>query len=94
MEQYWGIEFRRNMVLVSRTLDLEDRFNEKAFGVAVVSAKCRYFADRAPAWLTLDVDDKCHGFSDLGFDVGEGGLRMIAHHQIGKAPNAFSAELA
>ena len=41
------------------------------------------------AWLTLDMDDKIDGFSDLGFGVGERGLRVASHDQIGEAREGF-----
>jgi hypothetical protein len=40
-------------------------------------------------WLPLDMDDKINGFSDLGFGVGEGGLRVVAHDQIGETAEGF-----
>ena len=44
--------------------------------------------------LTLDMDDKIDGFSDLSFGIGERALRVAAHDEIGEAVRAFSAELA
>ena len=40
-------------------------------------------------WLTLDMDDEIDGFSDLSFGVGEGGLRVATHDQIGEAREGF-----
>ena len=40
-------------------------------------------------WLTLDMDDKIDGFSDLRFGIGEGGLRVATHDQIGEAAEGF-----
>ena len=40
-------------------------------------------------WLTFDMDDKIDGFSDLGFGIGEGGLRVATHDQIGEAREGF-----
>ena len=39
--------------------------------------------------LPLDMDDKIDGFSDLRFGIGEGGLRVAAHDQIGEAREGF-----
>src|SRR5260370_28365576 len=64
---------------------LEYRVDQEAFRVTVVAAKRQNFADDAAAWLTLNMDNEIDGFSNLGFGIGEGGLRVIAHHQIGEA---------
>ena len=70
-------------------LYLEYGLNKEAFRVAVIAAKRQDFADNAAAWLTLDMDDKIDSFSDLGFGIGEGGLRVTAHHQIGETVKGF-----
>ena len=64
---------------------LEYRLDQEALRVAVVAAKRQDFADNAAARLPLDMDDEIDGFSDLGFGIGEGGLRVVAHDQIGEA---------
>ncbi len=64
---------------------LEYGFDQEAFGVAVVAPKSQDFTDDAAARLPLDMDDEIDCFSDLGFGVGEGGLRMVPHDQIGEA---------
>src|SRR5271169_1675621 len=66
-------------------LHLEYRLDEEAFGVAVVSPESEHFADDAARRVPLDVDDEVDGFSDLRFGVGEGGLGMAAHDQIGES---------
>ena len=63
---------------------LEDRLDQEALGVPVVSTKRQHFAEDAAPWLPLNMDDKINGFPDLGFGVGEGGLRVVAHDQIGE----------
>ena len=70
-------------------LHLEDGLNKEAFRVAVVAAKRKHFADNAAAWLTLNMDDKIDSFSDLGFGIGEGALRVAAHDEIGEAVKGF-----
>ena len=52
-------------------------------------AKRQDFADNAARWSTLDMDDKIDGFSDLRFGIGEGGLRVATHDQIGEAREGF-----
>jgi hypothetical protein len=63
---------------------LEYRLDQEAFRVAVLAAKSESFADDAAAWLTLNMDDEIACRSDLRFGVGEGGLRVIAHNQVGE----------
>ncbi len=70
-------------------LYLEYRLDQEAFRVAVVPAKRQDFADNAAALLPLDMDDKIDGFSDLRFGIGEGGLRVATHDQIGEAREGF-----
>src|ERR1700732_5006794 len=68
---------------------LEDRLNQETLGVPVVSTKRQHFPKDAAPWLSLNVDDKVNGFCDLGFGVGEGGLRVVAHDQIGETTERF-----
>jgi len=68
---------------------LEHRFDQKAFRIAVVSAQRQHFTDDAEARLPLDMDYEIDGFSDLRFGLGEGGLRVAAHDQIGKPVKGF-----
>ncbi len=70
-------------------LHLEDRLDQEALRVAVVSTKGQDFADNAAARLPLDMDDEINGFSDLRFGIGEGALRVAAHDQIGEAVKGF-----
>jgi len=35
------------------------------------------------------MDNEINGFSDLRFGIGEGGLRVAAHDQIGEASEGF-----
>jgi hypothetical protein len=58
---------------------LEDWLDQETLGVPVVSTKRQHFADDAAPWLPLNMDDKIDGFPDLGFGIGESGLRMVAH---------------
>ena len=39
--------------------------------------------------LTLDMDDKIDGFSDLSFGVGERALPVATHDKIGEAREGF-----
>ncbi len=66
-------------------IHLKYGINEEAPRVAVVSAKSQHFADGAATRLALDMDNEIDRFSDLRFGVREGRLRMVAHHEIGKA---------
>ena len=66
-------------------LHLEDRLDEKAFEVAIVSVQCQYLADNATTRFSFDMDDEIDCLSDFGFCVGERGLPMIAHDKIGEA---------
>src|ERR1700674_5615321 len=68
---------------------LEYRLNQEALRFAVVSAKRQHLAEDAAARLSFNMDDKIDGFSDLGFGVGEGGLRVAAHDQIGETSKGF-----
>ena len=70
-------------------LHLEYRLDQEALRVAVVSTKGEDFADNAAARLPLDMDDEINRFSDLRFGIGEGGLRVVAHNQIGEAPEGL-----
>jgi hypothetical protein len=70
-------------------LYLEDGLNKEAFRVAVTAAKRKYLADNAAARLPLDMDDKVDSFCDLGFGIGEGVLRVTAHHEIGETVKGF-----
>src|SRR5271169_2344962 len=72
-------------VLCCGMVHLEYRVDQEAFGVAVVAAKAQHFADDAAARLALDMHDEIDGFCNLGFGIGEGGLRVVAHDQIGEA---------
>src|SRR5208282_6474424 len=72
-------------VLCCGMFHLEYRLDEEAFGVAVVAAKAQHFADDATARLALDMHHEIDGFCNLSFGVGEGRLRVVAHHQIGEA---------
>jgi hypothetical protein len=58
---------------------LEDRLDQEALGVPVVSTNRQDFPEDAAARLPLNMNDKINGFPDLGFGVGEGGLRVVAH---------------
>jgi hypothetical protein len=49
------------------------------------SREGEHFADDAAARLALDMHDKIDGFCNLGFGIGEGRLRVVAHDQIGEA---------
>ena len=51
----------------------------------VVALQSEHFADDAPAWLALDMDDEVNRFSDLGFYIGDGGLSVRTHDEIGEA---------
>lgn len=68
---------------------LEYRLDQEAFRIAVVATKRQHFAENAAPWLALDMHDKINGFSDLSFGVGEGGLGVVAHHQIGETSESF-----
>ena len=68
---------------------LENRLYQKAFCVPVVSTNRQHFAEDAAPWLPLNVDDEINGFPDLGFGVGEGGLRVVANDQIGEPAERF-----
>src|ERR1019366_8533180 len=70
-------------------LHLEHRLNQEALRIAVVSTKGQDFAHDATARLPLEMDDEINGFSDLRFGIGEGGLRVAAHDQIGEASEGF-----
>jgi hypothetical protein len=37
----------------------------------------------------VDMDDEINGFSDLRFGIGEGGLRVATHDEIGEASEGF-----
>src|SRR5580658_3634233 len=52
---------------------------------SVVAVQAKDFADDAPARLASHMDDEIDGFSDLGFDVRKGRLRMAARYEIRKA---------
>ena len=80
---------RRILCSNRRVLALEDRLNQEALRVAIVSTKREHFAKNAAARLTLDMCNKIDGFSDLGLDVGVGGLRVVAHDQIGEPVESF-----
>src|SRR5258705_5996951 len=71
--------------LCSRMIHLKYGINEEAPRVAVVSAKSQHFADGAATRLALDMDNEIDCFSDLCLGVREGRLRMVTHHEIGKA---------
>src|SRR5208337_1684183 len=73
---------------------LEYRVDQEAFGIAVVSAKRQHFADDTAAWLTFDMHDNINGFPDLRLGIGERGLRMVAHYQIGKAREGFGCRVS
>jgi len=68
---------------------LEHRLDQEAFGIAVVPAKRQDFSEDSAPWSTFDMDDEINGFCDLSFGVGESGLRVVAHHQIGEASEGF-----
>src|ERR1700720_4757325 len=68
---------------------LEDRLYQETLGVPVVSTKRQYFTEDAAPRPPLNVDDKINRFPDLGFGVGEGGLRVVAHDQIGETVERF-----
>src|ERR1035441_1189586 len=68
---------------------LEDRLDQEALGVPVVTTKRQHFTEYAAPRLPLNVDYKINGFYDLGFGVGEGGLRVAAHDQIGEPAERF-----
>ena len=70
-------------------LHLEYRLDQEALRVSVVSTKGQDFADNAAARSPLDVDDEINGFSDLRFGIGEGGLRVATHDQIGETTKGF-----
>jgi len=70
-------------------LALEGQFNEEALRVAIVSTKREHFAKNSAARLTLDMHNKIDGFTNLGLGVGEGGLRVVAHDQIGEPVEGF-----
>ena len=70
-------------------LHLENRLYQELFCVPVVSANGQHFAEDAAPWLPLNMDDKINGLPDLGFCVGEGGLRVVAHDQIGEPAERF-----
>src|SRR5208337_1979523 len=72
-------------VLCCGIFHLEYRLDQEAFGVAVVTAKGEHFADNPAARLALDMDDEIDCISDLRFGVGESGLRVVPHDQIGEA---------
>src|ERR1035441_10723295 len=68
---------------------LEDRLYQETLGVPVVSTKRQHLADDPVARLTLYMDDEIDSFSDLRFGVGEGGLHVVAHDQIGETAEGF-----
>ncbi len=70
-------------------LHFEDGVNKEAFRVAVVAAKRKHLADNPATWLALHMDDKIYSFCDLGFGIGEGALRVTAHHEIGETVKGF-----
>src|SRR5208337_4091017 len=76
-------------VLCCGMFHLEYRVDQEAFGIAVVPAKRQDFAEDSAPWSTFDMDDEINGFCDFSFGVGEGGLRVVAHHQIGEASEGF-----
>src|SRR5580692_5963622 len=51
----------------------------------VVALQSEHFADDAPPWLALDMDDEVNRFSDLRFHVGDRGLSVRTHDKIGEA---------
>ena len=57
---------------------------EALFG-PVVAVQSEHFADDAAARKPLDMDDEIDRFADLRFHIGECGLRVAAHDQIGEA---------
>src|SRR5208337_1659088 len=72
-------------VLCCDMFHLEYRLDQESFRVAVVAPKAQHFADDAAARLALDMHHEIDGLRNLGFGVGKGRLRMVAHDQIGEA---------
>jgi len=70
-------------------LPLEQRLNQEAFRVAIVPTKRQHLADDTAARLALNMDDNINGFADLRLGVGEGGLGVVAHDQIGETTESF-----
>ena len=70
-------------------LALEDRFDQEALCITVVSPNSQDFTHDAPAWLSFDMNDEIDGFSDLGFGVGKGALGVTAHDEIGEAAKSL-----
>src|ERR1022692_4023455 len=68
---------------------LEDWLDQETFCAPIVSTNRQHFAEDAAPWLPLNVDYKINGFRDLGFGVGEGGLRVVTHDQIGEPAERF-----
>src|SRR5450631_2328260 len=66
-------------------LHLENWLDKEALEVAVVSVQCQYLADNSTTRLAFDMDDEIDCLSDLGFGVGERGLPVIAHDEIGES---------
>lgn len=85
MERCCSRRFTKKQGLGRDTLHLECRFDQEAFRVAVVTMQGQHFAYDAAARLALDMHDEIDSFGDFGFRVGESGLRMVAHHQIGES---------
>src|SRR5579872_3315709 len=63
---------------------LEDRFDQEALCITVVSPNSQNFTQDALAWLSFDMYDEINGFSDLSFGVGKGALGVTAHDEIGE----------
>jgi hypothetical protein len=84
-----GVILAAFCVLGRRMMRLEYRLDQEALRITVVSTKGQDFAHNATARLPLDMDDEINGFSDLGLGIGEGGLRVATHDQIGEASKGF-----
>src|SRR5579859_8091552 len=63
-------------------LGLEDRFDQEALCITVVSPNSQDLTQDAPAWLSFDMNDEIDGFSDLSFRVGKGTLGVTAHDEV------------
>ena len=66
------------------TLCLEYRLDQETFRGAVITTKRYHLAENPASRLSLDMYDQINGLSDLCLGVGERGLGVLAHDEIGK----------
>ena len=68
---------------------LQHRVDHETLCIPVVTMNRENFAHDSVTRFAFDVDNEIDRLSDLGFGVGECGLRVAAHHQIGEAMKGF-----